>query len=233
MVHARSRVRMLLIGTTFVLISATVYFMFMAAWLNLFMMLGAVPVITVIAGIIAVAIGLINTKDYFLFSQGPSLSIPENAKPGLFRRMRALLKADNLGAMLLGTAALAIAANSYELLCTAGFPMVYTRLLTLNELGSLEYYGYLVLYNLVYVLPLLIIVLVFSFTLGAYKLSEQQGRFLKLLSGLMMLGLGLVLLFAPGMLLTSIWPGLILLCSAIVMAMVIHRLSLSKDSSRA
>ena len=233
MVHARSRLRMLLIGTTFVLISATVYFMFMAAWLNLFMMVGAVPVITVIAGIIAVAIGLINTKDYFLLSQGPSLSIPENAKPGLFRRMRALLKADNLGAMLLGTAALAIAANSYELLCTAGFPMVYTRLLTLNELGSLEYYGYLVLYNLVYVLPLLIIVLVFSFTLGAYKLSEQQGRFLKLLSGLMMLGLGLVLLFAPGMLLTSVWAGLILLCSAIVLSIVIHRLSLSKDSSRA
>ena len=233
MVHARSRVRMLLIGTTFVLISATVYFMFMAAWLNLFMMIGAVPVITVMAGIIAVAIGLINTRDYFLFGQGPSLSIPENAKPGLFRRMRALLKADNLGAMLLGTAALAIAANSYELLCTAGFPMVYTRLLTLNELGSLQYYGYLVLYNMVYVLPLLIIVLVFSFTLGAYKLSEQQGRFLKLLSGLMMLGLGLVLLFAPGMLLTSVWAGLILLCSAIALAMVIHRLSLSKGNSHA
>jgi Cu/Ag efflux pump CusA len=83
------------------------------------------------------------------------------------------------------------------------------------------------------VFSILIIVLVFSFTLGAYRLSEQQGRFLKLLSGLMMLGLGLVLLFAPGMLLTSVWPGLILLCSAIVMAMVIHRLSLSKDSSRA
>jgi thiol-disulfide isomerase/thioredoxin len=230
MVHARSRVRMLLIGTTFVLISATVYFMFMAAWLNLFMMVGAVPVITVIAGIIAVAIGLINTKDYFLFKQGPSLSIPENAKPGLFRRMRALLKADNLGAMLLGTAALAIAANSYELLCTAGFPMVYTRLLTLNELGSLEYYGYLVLYNLVYVLPLLVIVLVFSFTLGAYKLSEQQGRFLKLLSGLMMLGLGLVLLFAPAILLTSVWSGLILMCSAILLAMVIHRYSVSSST---
>lgn len=231
MVHARSRARMLLIGTTFVLISATVYFMFMAAWLNLFMMVGAVPVITVIAGIIALAIGLINAKDYFLFRQGPSLTIPESAKPGLFRRMRALLKTNNLGAMLLGTAALAIAANSYELLCTAGFPMVYTRLLTLNELGSLQYYGYLVLYNLVYVLPLLIIVLVFSFTLGAYKLSEQQGRFLKLLSGMMMLGLGLVLLFAPDMLLTSAWPGLILLCSAIVLAMVIHRLSLSRGGS--
>jgi glutaredoxin-related protein len=225
MVHARSRARMLLIGTTFVVISALVYFMFMAAWLNLFMMLGAIPVITVIAGAIAIAIGLINTKDYFLFKQGPSLSLPEAARPALFRRMRELLKADRIPAMLLGTAALAVAANSYELLCTAGFPMVYTRMLTLSELGAIEYYAYLLLYNLVYVLPLLAIVLVFSFTLGTRKLSERQGRFLKLLSGLMMFGLGLMLLFAPDTLLTSIWPGLFLLLIAAAAATTIHRLT--------
>jgi hypothetical protein len=221
---------MLLIGTTFVVISALVYFMFMAAWLNLFMMLGAIPVITVIAGAIAIAIGLINTKDYFLFKQGPSLSLPEAARPALFRRMRELLKADRIPAMLLGTAALAVAANSYELLCTAGFPMVYTRMLTLSELGAIEYYAYLLLYNLVYVLPLLAIVLVFSFTLGTRKLSERQGRFLKLLSGLMMFGLGLMLLFAPDTLLTSIWPGLFLLLIAAAAATTIHRLTGSDQS---
>ncbi len=222
MVHARSRSRMLLIGTTFVTISALVYFMFMAAWLNLFMMIGAMPIITTIAGVIAIIIGLINTKDYFLFGQGPSLAIPESAKPTLFHRMRELLKTNNIATVLVGTATLAVAANSYELLCTAGFPMVYTRLLTLSDLSSLEYYAYLALYNLIYVLPLMIIVLVFSFTLGAYKLSEQQGRFLKLLSGLMMFGLGLVLLFAPNALVTTIWPGFTLLVAAVVVAAAIH-----------
>ncbi len=222
MVHARSRPRMLLIGTTFVSISALVYFVFMAAWLNLFMMVGAMPLITTVAGCIAVIIGLINTKDYFLLRQGPSLSLPESARPALFRRMRGLLRADNIATMLLGTAALAVAANSYELLCTAGFPMVYTRLLTLNELGTIEYYAYLALYNLIYVLPLLAIVMVFSFTLGSYKLSEEQGRFLKLLSGLMMLGLGLVMLFAADALLATVWPGLILLSGAVSAAIAIH-----------
>ena len=222
MVHARSRARMLLVGTTFVTISALVYFMFMAAWLNLFMLIGAVPAITVIAGIVALLIGLLNTKDYFLFHQGPSLSLPESVRPGLFRRMRELLKANRIATMLLGTAALAVAANSYELLCTAGFPMVYTRLLTLSEPGDAARYAYLALYNLVYVLPLLAIVLVFAFTLGARKLSERQGRFLKLLSGLMMLGLGLVMLFAPDMLLTTAWTGLLLLLAAVFGATTIH-----------
>lgn len=225
MVHARSRTRMLLIGTTFVVISALVYFMFMAAWLNLFMMIGAIPAITTVAGVIALIIGGINTKDYFLFKQGPSLTIPESAKPTLFRRMRELLKADNIATMLLGTATLAVAANSYELLCTAGFPMVYTRLLTLNELSVVQHYAYLALYNIIYVIPLMIIVMVFSFTLGARKLEEQQGRFLKLLSGLMMLGLGLMMLLAPDVLVAAIWPGFILLVSAALLATSIHWLA--------
>ncbi|MEN8196383.1 MAG: hypothetical protein ABFS30_07685, partial [Pseudomonadota bacterium] len=62
------------------------------------------------------------------------------------------------------------------------------------------YYGYLALYNLVYVLPLLAIVLVFTATLGARKLGERGGRLLKLMSGLMMLGLGIVLLIRPELL---------------------------------
>jgi hypothetical protein len=105
----------------------------MAAWLNLFLVVGGAPIVTLVAGIVALIIGLLNTKDYFWYKQGPSLVIPESAKPGLFRRMRALLVADNTAAMLFGTATLALAANSYELLCTAGFPMVYTRTLTLND----------------------------------------------------------------------------------------------------
>lgn len=197
MVHARSRRRMLLIGGTFVLFSGLVYFLFMAAWLNLFLVVGGTPVVTLVAGVVALLIGALNVKDFVWFQQGPSLSIPESAKPGLFRRMRGLVSADHLGTLLVGTVALALAANSYELLCTAGFPMVYTRVLTLNQLSEPAYYGYLALYNLVYVLPLLAIVLVFTFTLGARKLGERQGRALKLLSGLMMVGLGLVMLLAP------------------------------------
>ena len=90
-----------------------------------------------------------------------------------------------------------VAANSYELLCTAGFPMLYTRLLTLEHLSTFAYYAYLALYNVIYVVPLFVIVTLFTYTLGARRMQPQEGRLLKLLSGAMMLGLGLTLLFAP------------------------------------
>ncbi|MGD9408970.1 MAG: thioredoxin family protein [Thiohalocapsa sp.] len=214
-VHARSRARMLLVGGTFVFFSALVYFLFMAAWLNLFLVVGGAPVVTVIAGLVAVLIGALNVKDFFWFQSGPTLSIPDAAKPGLYHRVRGLLNAENLGTMLFGTVALALAANSYELLCTAGFPMVYTRVLTLQELSGWTYYGYLALYNLIYVLPLAAIVVVFTFTLGARKLSEREGRVLKLLSGVMMLGLGLTMLLRPDAL-GNPTVGLALLVAAVL-----------------
>lgn len=198
MVHARSRARMMIVGGTFVLISGLIYFVFMAAWLNVFLLIGELRLVTLLAGLIAVALAAINIKDYFWFqSGGPSLSIPESKKPGMYQRMRNLVGAKTLPPMIAGTVVLAIAVNSYELLCTAGLPMVYTRILTLREADTFVYYMYLVLYNIIYVIPLLIIVMLFVLRFGSRKLGEREGRLLKLMSGMMMLGLGGVMLLAP------------------------------------
>jgi thiol-disulfide isomerase/thioredoxin len=220
LVHARSRNRMLLIGGVFVFFSGCIYFLFMAAWLNLFLVMGQVAMVTTIAGVVSVIIAGINIKDFFLFKQGVSLTIPDSAKPGLFDRMRRLMRATSLLSMLAGTTVLAIVANSYELLCTAGFPMVFTRILTLHSLSTTTYYLYLVLYNIVYVIPLFFIVLVFTITLGSRKLSERQGRILKLVSGAMMLGLGGVLLLNPA-LLSSVTISFVILASALAGSLLV------------
>jgi hypothetical protein len=195
LVHSHSRLRMSIVGGTFVAASGVMYFLFMAAWLNLFFVLGHIRAITIVAGLAAVVVGLLNVKDFFWWKRGPSLSIPESSKPGLFQRMAKLINVTSLPSLLIGSAALATLANFYELLCTSGFPMVYTRILTLRELPARTYYGYLMLYNLIYVTPMALIVIGFIVTLGSRKLTEYQGRVLKLLSGTMMLTLALVLLF--------------------------------------
>jgi thiol-disulfide isomerase/thioredoxin len=224
LVHAKSRTRMAIVGGTFVLFSGLVYFVFMAAWLNVFLIAGELRVITVVAGLLALTVAALNIKDYFWFKEGPSLSIPESAKPGLFKRMRGIVATGNLGPMLASTVLLAIVANSYELLCTAGFPMVYTRVLTLAELETWQYYAWLAAYNVIYVIPLLAIVIVFVKTMGARKLSEREGRILKLISGFMMLGFGLLLLLAPQMLTNPI-ASIIVLLVAVGVALVAAKLA--------
>ena len=111
--------------------------------------------------------------------------------------MRNLVYATNWPVMAAGTITLAVTANTYEFLCTSGFPMIFTRVLTLQKLSTGAYYFYLMFYNFIYVIPLFLIVVAFTVTLGVRKLTEEQGRILKLLSGLMMASLGNVLLFVP------------------------------------
>jgi hypothetical protein len=229
LVHAKSRARMLVIGGTFVLFSGLIYFVFMAAWLNVFLIAGELRVITAIAGLVALTIGALNIKDFFLFKQGPSLSIPESAKPGLFKRMREIVSTGNMLPMFASTVVLAIVANSYELLCTAGFPMVYTRALTLADLEPWQYYAWLAAYNVIYVLPLLAIVLVFTYTMGSRKLAESEGRALKLVSGCMMFGFGLLLLIAPN-LLTNALASMAVLAVAVGVALLTAMLARPKPA---
>jgi hypothetical protein len=195
--HARERWRMLLVGGVFVFFSGLLYFLFMSAWLNLFLLVGVMRPVTIAAALVALVAASINIKDALQPGGTVSLSIADEKKPGLFRRMRELLKMKGLTGLLLGTVVLALLANSYELLCTSGLPMIYTRILTLEALPPISYYLYLLLYNTVYVIPLALIVLLFSFGVAKGKLQQMGGRLLKLLSGLMMLGLGIVLLLVP------------------------------------
>jgi thiol-disulfide isomerase/thioredoxin len=220
LVHVRSRMRMAVVGGTFVFFSGLIYFLFMAAWLNLFFVFGKINIITAIAGAVAMIIGAINIKDFFAFKKGVSLTLSEDASGKLIKRMRGLLNAESMTSMLTGAVVLAVAANSYELLCTVGLPMVYVRVLTLRELSPFAYYMYLVFYNLVYIIPLLLVVVVFTSTLGARKLTEWQGRVLKLLSGLMMVTLGTVLAFKPE-LLNNFFAMVGLLGGAIMLSLLI------------
>jgi glutaredoxin len=197
LVNLQDRGKMLLIGATFVATSGLVYFAFMAAWLNVFLWIGFSRATQVVLGGIAVLVGSINVKDFFALGRGVSLSIPAAAKPGLYTRMRLILQAENLRGALVGVVGLAMLVNTIELLCTAGFPAVYTRILTLRQLPWWAYYGYLGLYNMAYMFDDSVMLLIAVVTLGRRKLQEQEGRWLKLISGVVMLGLGIVLLAKP------------------------------------
>ena len=197
LVNLRDRLKMAVIAGTFVVVSGLVYFAFMAAWLNLFLLIGLSRPVQLALGAIAGVIGAINVKDFFALGRGVSLSIPESAKPGFYARVRRILEAENLAGALAGIVVLAVLVNTIELLCTAGFPAVYTQILALRQLPWWEYYGYLALYNVAYMLDDALMVTIAVLTLGRHKLQEREGRWLKLISGLVMLALGATLIAQP------------------------------------
>ena len=190
----KNRLRMFAIAGSFILVEGLAYFIFMTAWLNLFIFIGLSRISEIIIAGIAILAGTINLKDFWFFGRGISLSIPESAKPGIYARMRKVLSAQNLCAAMVGAVVLAVLVQLVELMCTSGFPALYTRILTEKRLDNLAYYGYLMLYNLAYMFDDLVILSIGIVTLSQKRLQENEGRWLKLISGLVMIGLGLYLL---------------------------------------
>jgi choline-glycine betaine transporter len=111
--------------------------------------------------------------------------------------MRRVMQARALAASLLGVAALAVVVNLVELLCTAGLPALYTAVLAQQQLGTAAHLAYLGLYIVGYIADDTLMVTLAVLALNKGKLSEHAGRWLKLVSGLVMLALGAVLLLKP------------------------------------
>ena len=189
-----NRPRMFAIAGTFVAVQGVAYLAFMAAWLNLFLLLGLSRISEIVIASLALLAGAINLKDFWRFGWGVSLSIPAAARPGIYTRMRRILQAENMAAALLATVVLAILVQIVEFMCTSGFPALFTRILTLQQLDRLSYYAYLLLYDLAYMLDDMVILTIGIVTLSQHRLQEKEGRWLKLVSGTVMVALGVYLL---------------------------------------
>ncbi|KYK24905.1 hypothetical protein AYK25_05900 [Thermoplasmatales archaeon SM1-50] len=217
LLYLQSKRRMFLVGGIFIFFSGLFYFLFMFVLFNTILITATfVSIISAAVGIVAVCIGLLNIKDFFFMKKGPSLSIPKEKRFLVFKRIRKLVKSPSLLTMFGATIFLAVSVNFYELLCTLGFPMIYTARLTEANLPLAGYYLYLFFYNLLYVIPLIIILLVFTGTLGKMKLTDVQGRKLKLVSGIMIFSFGTLFLIDYTLLEHVITPVALLLVSIVL-----------------
>lgn len=188
---------MFLIAGIFVLISGLVYFLFMAAWLNLFLAFGLSVTLRMVIGALGLMAAGFHLKDYFMNFRGPSLSISQKSKSNIGAKIRSVITAKNLPAAILTVSVLAILVNFYELLCTAGLPAIYTQVLVNQNIEGGRFYAYLILYNVAYILDDSAMVFAATWALSSKRLKPGAGRILKGLSGLVLLVLSLLLIFKP------------------------------------
>jgi len=198
LVASGSRKRIFLIGGTFILVSGIAYFLFISVWLNLFLFIGYLKIIQTIISLLAIIFGLVCIKDYFAFGKGISFILPEKTRDKIVKKMEIITSPKlALPVALLGVAILAAGVNLIELLCTTGFPAVFTKILTAHHLPTLSHYFYLLIYILFYMLDDFIIFSVAILTLGAKPLPDRYKRISKLVSGFVLLILGLIMLIKP------------------------------------
>jgi thiol-disulfide isomerase/thioredoxin len=214
LIHSHSRKRMLLVGGIFIFFSGLWYFIFMFVLLRTIGALEA-GILSIVIGSIAIIFGIFNIKDFFFPKKGASLSIPEDKKPGLFKQMRDIVKNPSVFAAIGGTIFLAVTVNLFELLCSLQWPLYYIARLSMYDLPEMQNYMYMVFYNVVYVIPLIVILLLFVFSIGRMKISEWQGQKLKLFSGIMIFSFGLLFLIDYKILENVLTPIVLLIFSII------------------
>ena len=193
----KDRKRMWALGVAFIVSSALVYFLFLAAWLNLFMFLGFVVWIRVLIGGVALFAAYHYLKDYFVNKNGGCNVMGDTKRQKIFAKLRLITEKKQFFIALGGIVLLAIAVNMVELICSAGLPAIYTQILSLAELPTWQYYLYLVLYIVVFMIDDLFVFFTAMITLQAVGVHSKYARSSHLIGGILMAIIGLLLLFKP------------------------------------
>ena len=197
-INTKSRRRVLLVGLTFLVVTAGVYGLFIAGLFSIFSYVSFLGWIRVLVAGIALAFALVNIKDYVAYKQGFSLTIDDAQKPGIYKGIRGVMSARaSLPATLAATAGMALGVTLVELPCTAGLPVLWTTILADAGVGTAAFAALLALYMVIYLLDELLIFGAVVVTMRAARIEEREGRVLKLVGGAVMLALALVMLFRP------------------------------------
>lgn len=193
-----SRRRVAAVGGTFLFITAALYGVYIVGMYSLLEWAAGAGWVRASVAVVALFFGLVNLKDFWWFKRGLSLTIPDRAKPDLYRRMRGVALDDRrLPVVLGGTALLAVGVSLLETPCTAGYPLLWTNLLSSRGVETAAAAGLFGLYMAVFLLDELVVFGVAVAAMRITKLEERHGRVLKLISGMLMVVLAAVLVVAP------------------------------------
>jgi hypothetical protein len=200
LVNMKDKKRMWILGTVFIVTSGAVYFVFMSAWLNFLLFVGFLVWVRLIIGGVAVVSGAYNIREYFTNKEGACKVTGGEKRQKTFAKLRSYVHDQRFWFALGGIILLAFAVNLVELVCSAGFPAVYTQVLTMSDLPTWQYYGYLLLYILFFMLDDLFVFIVSMFALQVTGVTTKYTRISNMVGGILMLVLGAILILRPELL---------------------------------
>ncbi|MFA6253296.1 MAG: hypothetical protein WCV69_03605 [Patescibacteria group bacterium] len=197
LIGMQNRKRMWILGSSFIVASAAVYFLFMVAWLNIFLFIGVVAWVKILIGLVALMGAGYSLKDFYKNKDASCEVGDVQKKKKTMDKLKGYVSHQNFWLALFGIMALAFMVNLIELLCSAGFPAVYTQMLAMNNMTGWHYYGYILLYIFFFMLDDLVVFFIAMFTLQATGLTTKYTRASRLIGGILMLVIGLLMIFKP------------------------------------
>ena len=165
-----------------------------------FLLLGYVHAITVLVGLAALGGGILSLKEFLAAKGALTCKVgDEEAHNKTAVKIQKIIAQPISLALILGLFALAFVVNSVEFVCSSAIPAVFTQILVLSNLSTVEHYLYILLYDLFFMLDDLIIFGLAAFAVNS-SFGDKYAKYCKALGGIILIVLGAIMLFAPQLL---------------------------------
>lgn len=194
--NMKNRKKMWLLGITFLLTSAFVYFLAMLG-LSLVLSFAAITWVRRIIALVAIIGGILNLKSYLDTPKDGCHVVDEKKRKKYFTKIKTFTAEQNLILALIGVITLAASVNIVELACSAGFPTIFITILELNNITGLMKIAYILLYILFFLIDDLVIFTVAMLTLKISGITTKYNKLAHLIGGIIMIIIGLLLIFKP------------------------------------
>lgn len=204
LIGMENKKRALSLGITFLVASASVYLVFMFAWLNVAISMSNIAIIrNLIAGVALIG-AFLNFKSYFKKSEDGCTVTDAKKKRKIFEKIKRFTSEKSFLLATLGIITLAVSVNVIELACSAGLPLLFTQILSFNNLSGFEYGLYIFIYILFFMLDDVIIFLIAMISMKITGISNKYTKYSHLIGGIIMLIIGILLIFKPSILMFNI-----------------------------
>lgn len=186
------------LGITFLLSSALVYFLFLISWLNLAVFLNKIIFVRMGISIIAVFFGLLTILKFFFVKEDDGCEVVDKKnRKKIINSIKKIIKEKSFILALLGVVVLAASVNVIELLCSLGLPVMFTQILTVNEVSKLSQIIYSLIYVLFFLIDDIVIFIIAMKTLEIKAISNKFGKYSHLIGGIIMLIIGFLMIYKP------------------------------------
>ncbi|MBQ9181136.1 MAG: hypothetical protein IJ134_00625 [Bacilli bacterium] len=196
----KDRKKMWILGLTFIISSALVYLLFMVAWLKVALSINQIIWVRSLIAIVALIGGVVNLRSFYKTIKEKDVGCTvtdKDQKKKTMEKIKKFTSEKSFILAILGIMALAFSINLVELACSAGLPLLYTQVLSMNNLNNVEYIGYILLYILFFMLDDLIVFFIAMFTMKLTGISNKYSKYSHLIGGIIMSLIGILLLVAP------------------------------------
>jgi thiol-disulfide isomerase/thioredoxin len=192
-----NRKRMWTLGAAFIVASASVYFIFMSAWLNLVLFLGLIIWVRLTIALLALFGGSYSIREFFTSTTNGCKVTGSEKRQKVFENLKNIVKQNNLWIALGGIILLAFLVNLVELICSAGLPAVFTQVLSMNNLSTWGYYSHILLYIFFFMIDDLFVFFIAMITLKMTGITTKYAKYSHLIGGILMVIIGVLLIFKP------------------------------------